>query len=93
MVAMGKKEKLLEVQKEIHELQLLMLKFDDIKIKRDKLFLNILRKLGKIAKVDLIKKLDEDRTIFYERERLSWTTDNSIEWLNTWFDETAKKVK
>ena len=93
MVEMGKKKNLLKVQEEMHKLQLLMLEFDDIKFKRDQLFIVILKKLGKISKMDLVKKLEEDRNNFYELKGANWTTEKSLEWLMVWFDEIAKAVK
>ena len=93
MAEMGKKEKLLKIQEDIHKLQLLMLEFDDIKFKRDQLFIDILKRLGKVSKMDLVKKLEGDRTSFYELKGATWSTEKSIEWLKAWFDEIAKNVK
>ncbi len=87
---MGRQEELLKVQKQIHDLRLLIIEFDEIKFKRDRLFKSILKNLGKIAKKDLEKQLQVDQTAFYKRGGKKWTSEYSMQWLMQCFEVISK---
>lgn len=89
---MDKKKNLLEVQKKIHELKLIMIELDDLKNKRDGFFIKTIKQLGKLAKKDLVKQLEKDKASFYEKG-MYWTSDHSIKWLILWFDTIAETIK
>lgn len=87
---MGRKEDLIKVQKLIHDLRMLIVEFDDIKFKRDRLFKSILKDLGKIAKKDLEKQFEIDQLAYYKRGGTMWSYQHSMDWLMQCFDTIAK---
>jgi hypothetical protein len=91
-MAVDKKNKLIEIQKKIHELRLLIVQLDNLKEQRDSDFIKILKNLGKLSKTDLVKQLKEDKASFYEKG-MHWTPEHSMKWLILWFDKIAETIK
>lgn len=87
-----KQKELIKLQKKIHELRLLIVQLEDLKIQRDSDFIKILKELGKIAKTDLVERLEKDKEAFYKKGML-WTSEHSMAWLMLWFDKVSETIK
>ena len=83
---------LLEIQKKMHELRVMMLEIDELTRKRDTAFFKIVKELSKFTKIDLVKRLEKDKRDFYSKG-LHWTSEESLQWLILWFDQISKEIK
>ena len=87
-----KKEKLMEIQKQLIELQHLLITIEEEKRKRDQLFRSIVDSLGKVMRKDYSKQYDEwVEDVFADRGIVN--TEDSMEWLKSIFQQAVDKLK
>ena len=75
------KNKLLNIQNDINDLKVFTNKINLLVQERDENFLEIVKSLSKIMKIDLEKLLEQDRAVFYKTVNVIWTVRDSLLWI------------